>query len=167
MMELKGVKQDLATFKNNTSRDKHEMKSVKRKITESHDFLGKKYDTQKKTIHDLIEGNKKMHRENIQVHAEVNDLVEKSKQNKTLINQLGQYHRSSYMVELTGIPSQDNENVMDYIAHLVELANISNYHPSQVDIAHRTSTKQESPIIILFVSKRARLNFFSQKSKLS
>ena len=50
-----------------------------------------------------------MHQENIQLNAELNDLVEKSKQNKTLINQLGQYHRSSYMVELTGIPSQNNE----------------------------------------------------------
>ena len=50
-----------------------------------------------------------MHQENIQLNAELNDLVEKSKQNKTLINQLGQYHRPSYMVELTGIPSQNNE----------------------------------------------------------
>ena len=40
------------------------------------------------------------------------------------------------MVELTGIPSQNNENVMEYVAQIVELANISNYHPSQVDIAH-------------------------------
>ena len=69
------------------------------------------------------------------------------------------------MIELTGIPSQDNENVMDYIAHLVELTN-SNYHPIQVDIEHQTSTKPGSPIIILFVSKRDRLNFFSQKSKI-
>lgn len=50
---------------------------------------------------------------NIQLHAELNDLVEKSKQNKTLKNQLGKYHRSSYMVELAGILSQDNENAMD------------------------------------------------------
>ena len=54
-----------------------------------------------------------MQRANIQLHAEINELVEKSKQNKTLIKQLGQYHRSSYMVELAGILSQDNENVMD------------------------------------------------------
>ena len=46
-----------------------------------------------------------MHWENIQLSAELNDLVEKSKQNKTLINQLGQCHRSSYMVDLTGIPN--------------------------------------------------------------
>ena len=70
------------------------------------------------------------------------------------------------MIELTGIPSQNNENVMDYVAHLVELANISNYHPSPVDIAHWTSTKPGSPIIILFVRKRDRLYFFIQKSKI-
>ena len=90
-------------------------------------------------------------------------LVKKSKQNITLINQLGQYHRSSYMVELTGILS--TENVMEYIAQLVELANISNYHPSQVDIAQWTSTKPGFPIIILFVCKRDRLIFFSPKRK--
>ena len=45
-----------------------------------------------------------------------------------LINQLGQYHRSLHMVELTGIPSKNNKNVMDYVAHSVELADNSNYH---------------------------------------
>ena len=39
MTEVNGVKQDLATFKNNTSRDMHEMKNVNRKIEESQDFL--------------------------------------------------------------------------------------------------------------------------------
>ena len=53
MTELNGVKQDLATFKNNTSRDMHEIKNVNQKIEESQDFLGKKYDAQQK-IHDLI-----------------------------------------------------------------------------------------------------------------
>ena len=118
MTELNGVKRDLATFKNSTSRDRHEIKFANRKIVENQEFLGKKYDAQQKKIHNLIEVNKKMHRGNIQLHAELNDLVEKSKQNKTLINQLGQCHRSSYMVQLTGITSQDNENVMDYTVEL-------------------------------------------------
>ena len=118
MTELNGVKRDLATFKNSTSRDRHEIKFVNRKIVENQEFLGKKYDAQQKKIHNLIEVNKKIRRGNIQLHAELNDLVEKSKQNKTLINQLGQCHRSSYMVELTGITSQDNENVMDYTVEL-------------------------------------------------
>ena len=166
MTDLNGVKQDLATLKSNTSRGMHEIKNVNRKVEESQDFLRKQYDAQQKKIHDLTENNKKMNREITQLHVELNDLVEKSKQNKTLINQLGQYHRSSCKVELTGIPSQNNKNVMDYVAHLNELANISNYLPSQVDIAHRTSTKPGSPIIILFVKKRDRLNFFSQKSKI-
>ena len=59
MTELNGVKQDLATFKNNTSREMHEIKNVIRKIEESQVLLGKKYDTQQKKIHDLIEDNKR------------------------------------------------------------------------------------------------------------
>ena len=88
MTEVNGVKQDLATFKNNTSRDMHEMKNVNRKIEESQGFLWKKYDAQQKKIHNLIKGNKKMPQENIQLHAKLNDLIEKSKQNKILMNQL-------------------------------------------------------------------------------
>ena len=55
---------------------------------------------------------------------------------------------------------------LSQLAHLVELANISNYHSSQGDIAHQTSSKPGSPIIILFVSKRDTLNFFSHKRKI-
>lgn len=65
---------------------------------ECQELLGIKYDAQQKKIHDLIEDNKKKHQKNIQLYAELNSLVKKSKQNITLINQLGQYHRSSYMV---------------------------------------------------------------------
>ena len=43
----------------------HEIKNVNRKIEESQDLLGKKYDAQQKNIHDLIEDKKKMYRENI------------------------------------------------------------------------------------------------------
>ena len=89
MTELNGIKQDLATFKKNTSREMHEIKNINWKIEESQDFLGKKYDARQKKIHDLIEDNKKMHWENIQLSAELNDLVEKLKQNKILINQFG------------------------------------------------------------------------------
>ena len=82
MTELNGVKQDLATFKNNTSHDMQEIKSINWKIEEGQDFLGKKYDAQQKKIHNLIKDNKKMHQKNIQLHVELNDLVEKLKQNK-------------------------------------------------------------------------------------
>ena len=41
MTELNGEKWDLATFKNDTSRDMHEIKNVNRKIEESQDLEGK------------------------------------------------------------------------------------------------------------------------------
>ena len=41
MRELNGVKQDLATFKNNTSREMHEIENINRKIEKNQDFLGK------------------------------------------------------------------------------------------------------------------------------
>ena len=45
----------------------HEIKNVNQTITESQDFLGKKYDAQQKKTHDLIVDNRKMHRENIEL----------------------------------------------------------------------------------------------------
>lgn len=41
MTELNGEKWDLAPFKNDTSRDMHEIKNVNRKIEESQDLEGK------------------------------------------------------------------------------------------------------------------------------
>ena len=46
---------------------------------ECQELLGIKYDAQQKKIHDLIEDNKNKHRKNIQLHAELNSLVKKSK----------------------------------------------------------------------------------------
>ena len=72
------------------------------------------------------------------------------------INQQSQYVRSSWMVELTGIPAMQNENVFDYINHLADIAKIDNFIQEQIDTAHRTSNKADTPIIILFIKKRQK-----------
>ena len=65
------------------------------------------------------------------------------------------------MVDVAGIPYQKGENCIELVAELVVMANISNFHPNQIDIAHRTSSKTNPPIIILFCKKRDRINFYS------
>ena len=62
--------------------------------------------------------------------------------------------RSSWMVELTGIPTMQNENVLDHINHLPDIAKIDNFMQEQTDTADRTSKKVDAPIIILFIKKK-------------
>ena len=69
------------------------------------------------------------------------------------------------MVEVAGIPYQKGENCIELIAELVAKANISNFHPNQINIAHCTSSKTSAPVIILFCKKRDRINFYSQCKK--
>ena len=70
------------------------------------------------------------------------------------------------MVELSGIPHQRGEDVIDLIGKVVVAANITGYDPNQIDIAHRASSQPISPIIIMFDRKRGRNNFYQQKMKL-
>ena len=51
------------------------------------------------------------------------------------------------------------------MVELVVMANISNFHPNQIDIVHPTSSNTNAPIIILFCKKRDRINFYSQRKK--
>ena len=75
-------------------------------------------------------------------------------QNKIQINQQSQYVRTSWMVELTGIPTIQNENVLDHINYLADIAKIDIFMQEQTDTAHRTSKKVDAPIIILFIKKK-------------
>ena len=82
------------------------------------------------------------------------------------INKLAQYNRSPFMLELSGIPRQDDENVIDLASKTALAAGICNFDVSQIDIAHRVSGKGTAPIIILFNRKADRTNFYRQKNKL-
>ena len=58
------------------------------------------------------------------------------------------------MVALTGIPTMQNENVLDHINHLPDIAKIDNFMQEQTDTADRTSKKVDAPIIVLFIKKK-------------
>ena len=70
------------------------------------------------------------------------------------------------MVEISGIPRKKGEDCLNLINQLANLANITDFDISQIDLAHRTSPNESVPIIILFITKRDRLNFYNQKEKL-
>ena len=70
------------------------------------------------------------------------------------------------MLELSGIPRQDDENAIDLVNKTAVVAGICNFDVSQIDIAHRVSEKETAPIIVLLNRKADRTNFYRQKKKL-
>ena len=70
------------------------------------------------------------------------------------------------MLELSGIPQQDDQNVIDLVKKTAVVAGICNFDVSQIDIAHRVSEKGTAPKIVLFNKKADRTNFYRRKKKL-
>ena len=58
------------------------------------------------------------------------------------------------MLEISGIPFKKNGNMSNIIADFM-----------LDDVAHRTSKRQNTPIIMLFNKKSDRTNFFKQRKK--
>ena len=74
------------------------------------------------------------------------------------INRLAQYNRFSFMLEISGISFNKNENVSNIIKIVVMLTKITGCEITPVGIAYRTSKRENAPIIILFNKKPDRTN---------
>ena len=61
-------------------------------------------------------------------------LHSKIKQNQIEINKLIPYNRSSFILELSGILWQNDENVIDLVNSTAVIAGICNFDVSQIDI---------------------------------
>ena len=59
------------------------------------------------------------------------------------------------------------KNVSNIIQKIVMLTKITDFDITQVDLVHRRSKRQNSPIIMLFNKKSDRTNFFKQKKEIS
>ena len=81
------------------------------------------------------------------------------------VNRLAQCNRSSFTLEISGIPFNKNENVSNIIQKIVMLTKVTDLDITQVDAAHKTSKRQNAPIIMLFNKKSDRTDFFKQKKK--
>ena len=68
------------------------------------------------------------------------------------------------MLEISGIPFNKNENVSN-IQKIVMLPKITDFDITQVDIVHKTSKRQNAPIIMLFNKNSDRTNLFKQRKK--
>ena len=126
-----------------------------------------------------------------QLQERVKGLENKIEQEQISRNQLAQYHRSSVYVVIVGVPLQRSEQpstdprsagdsasnstrafandrpVLDIINKVATKAKITGYSENDIDVAHRLPAKKGNPsIIVRFKTKRARTNFYQQRSKL-
>ena len=106
-----------------------------------------------------MQDNKKWSVENSELNSKINNLIEQQESQKVQTSQLGQYTRVSWMIEIAGIPYHREENCIQLISKLAELAESTNFNKNQIDLPHRNSTKPTVPIIILFNKKSDRINF--------
>ena len=72
----------------------------------------------------LIDHNKKMHLKNQRSNADIKDMRVQLQQSKDKMNKHSQYIRSSWMVEILGIPVKKDENLYNNINKIVELTGI-------------------------------------------
>ena len=70
------------------------------------------------------------------------------------------------MIEIAGIPYYKEENCIQLISKLAELAEMTNFNKNQINLAHRISTETTASIIILFNKKSDRINFYNQRKKI-
>ena len=99
--------------KDNTETELSKINRVLKEFDSSQHFLGEKYESQKEKINALMKDNKKLFLENQKLHGQILELEKCARENKLSTNQLEQYIRPSFMLEISGIPRRKNEDVTE------------------------------------------------------
>ena len=147
-------------------REINKLRTTVQDIEKSQEVISTNFDTHNSKIQDLINDNKKLHLENKRLKQEIDETITRQEENEVKINQLAQYNRSSFILEISGIPRKKSEDAVKLIEDVAIKAKIKNFDREQMDVAHRTSKKNTAPIIILFKTKNDRNNFYKQKKNI-
>ena len=172
------LKTDFTAFKNNinsqlkaldgavksTNACIDDVKTNVRSIKESQEFISARYDSMEKEITSLKSSNGELEKENEYLNQQVKSLFSDLQENKNAVNDLSQYIRRT-MVELNGIPRYDEEDINDVLEKVFTLLECEDLI-GKVDVAHRLSKQNNAGIIIKFVSRNARDQFYSHRKKL-
>ena len=130
-------------------------------------FISEKFEEQKSELTDVRKLNNHLMEENALLNSTIQNVRLELEAVKEKQNENAQYIRSSFMLELPNIPVQDkNENSVDIVCKVAELAKIDNFHRNQIDVAHRTSKNKMASIIVLFTRKVIGKTFISRRRKL-
>ena len=106
-----------------------------------------------------------MENENKYLNSELHMMKEQLETTKQQLNANAQYMRSSWMLEISGIPTSKDEDSKGIVCKLARLVKTQDFSMDQIDVVHRISSKPAAPIIVLFYKKNDRNNFYEQKGK--
>ena len=147
-------------------REINELRTTVQDIEKRQEVINTNFDTHNSKIQDLINDNKKLHLENKRLNQEIDETITRQEETEVKINQLAQYNRSSFMLEISGIPLKKSEDAVKLIEDVAIKVKIKNFDREQIDVAHGTSKKNTAPIIILFKTKNDRNKFYKQKKNI-
>ena len=164
-MGINQIKEDINSIKCWNQVEFNKINGTVGSIEDIQHLISDKFEKQKQKIRQLLQDNKKIHLGNTRLHHELNNMKSAVNDNDIEVKRVAQYNRSSFMLEVSGIPFNKNENVSNIIQKIIMLTKITDLSIAQVDVAYRTSKRQNSPIIMLFNKKSDRTNFFKQRKK--
>ena len=113
--DINNLRKDLNIRKDKTETELNKINQVLKEFDSSQHFFGEKYESQKENTNDLKKDYKKLFLENQKVHGQILELGKCARENKLSTNQLEQYNKSSFMLEISGIPRRKDEDVIELL----------------------------------------------------
>jgi hypothetical protein len=137
-------------------------------VENSQKFISDDFEKQKGELNKMSDRERIVREDNVQLKKQIRKLHVDLNEESSKRNEASQYIRSSFMVELSGLPPSQgkNENTLELVKKVAELGKYEDFDVNQVDVTHRLSTHVNSPVIIMFSKKQYRQNFYHQKAKL-
>ena len=131
-------------------------------LEESQDFLSKRYEEQDKNIMEIKNTNARLQKENDILWNKIYLLTKGLAEEQLKWNNLEQYG-SKEMIEISGIPHEQNEDCIDLAHQVCKLATVD-IKKEKTEIAHRI--KQNWDIIVKFTDWPARDQLYANRVNL-
>ena len=104
--EINQIKEDINSVKCSNQVEFNKINETVGSIEDSQHLISEEFEKQKQKISQLLEDNKKIHLDNTRLHHELNNMKSVVNDNGTEVNRLAQYNRSSFILEISGIPTK-------------------------------------------------------------
>ena len=130
--EINQIKEDINRVKCSNQVEFSKINETVGSTEDTQHLISEEFEKQKQKISQLLEDNKKIHLDNTRLHHELNNMKSVVNDNGIEVNRLTQYNRSSFMLEISGIPFNKNENVSNIIQKIAMLTKITDLDITQV-----------------------------------
>lgn len=165
--EIQETRNDLNEFKVQIDKRLVDLSTRINEVENSQSFISADFEKYKVEMSIITNNEKSLQKDNAHLNTQVNQLKQNLQEESLKRIESAQYYRSSFMVELSGLPqNSQNEDSIDLVKKIATLAKFEYFDVSQIDVAHRLSSNKNSPVIVMFTTKSYRHNFYYQKSKL-